>query len=732
MTEKLLQRKLSVGLTTDSGTLARAFSHGHRKLLIAIGVLGLVGTALWTDHSIRATTKGQLANHLEAILETDVEAMRLWVHPQKRLCSFVAQDEKVYAAVSALVTRGEADTTEPAFAEARGALAEAMAIRMRGLEFEDYWVATVGAEPRVVGTDRPVWLGRSLEGELATLARNVIAGKEPKVSRPLPSVVPREDEHGRLRVGRPTMMVATPVLGDGGDVVAVLALVFDPLKDFTRILALARFGESGETYAFDADGRMLNKSRFEDELRAIGLLGEEADSDSTLKVEVRDPGVDLTQGETTDTPRAEQPLTRSASAAVKGETGFDVDGYRDYRGAEVVGAWTWLEELGVGVVTEVDAAEAFAPLVKLRLAFGLLLGLLALSGAGILGLMFMAARTEVRLDKAEKTVEGMGRYRLERKIGQGGMGTVFLGHHELIQRPTAIKVFDPGDAQSKEAIARFEREVHATCQLSNPHTIAIYDFGRTPDGKFFYAMEYLAGLTLERLVEKAGPLPESRAVALLIQVCESLAEAHQHGMVHRDVKPENVLVCTRGGLYDYVKVLDFGLVKQVTGDATVAELTGAGVILGTPLYMSPEQIQGQGEIDARTDVYAIGGLAYYLLTGTPPFEGRSLLDVLQQHLKDEAESPSARASRELSVELEELVLSCLAKSPGDRPENAGAVLRRLRESELGTSWSQLKASAWWTGEGARLLDEELVDAAEAPQPTALLAELVDDAPSPEA
>src|SRR5205823_1998659 len=318
---------------------------------------------------------------------------------------------------------------------------------------------------------------------------------------------------------------------------------------------------------------------------------------SILMLELRDPGVNMAEGARPTLSRAEQPLTRLAADAVAGTNGLDIEGYRNYQGIPVVGAWTWLPEYGFGVATEMSVSEAYQPLRVLRLAFGILMGLLIVSAVAIFLFTIIVARQELAVQKAVLVAKQLGQYTLEEKIGVGGMGAVYKARHALLRRPTAIKLLEP-DKVSAIAIARFEREVQLTSQLNHPNTIAIYDFGRTPEGVFFYAMEYLDGLNLEDLVTRFGPFPEGRVIAILRQICGSLAEAHAQGLIHRDIKPANIILNHRGGQYDVVKVLDFGLAKAINSGQEL-ELTAADSIVGTPLYLAPEGVERPEELDAR-------------------------------------------------------------------------------------------------------------------------------------
>jgi hypothetical protein len=484
------------------------------------------------------------------------------------------------------------------------------------------------------------------------------------------------------------MLAAAPVRDPEGEVVAAFA--FDlGADDFTEILAVARSGETGETYAFDADGLFVSRSRFEDQLREVSLLPPSPLASSLLTLEVRDPGGDLTLGYAASLPRKAQPLTRMAADAVAGGSGVDVLGYRDYRGVLVVGAWTWLPELGIGVTTEIDAAEAYSALVALERRFAVIIGLLVLGSAGLFLYTFVLARLRTQVDE----VRQLGRYRIERRLGRGGMGTVYLASHALLRRPTAIKVLR-GDSASPENVARFEREVQVSSSLTHPNTIEIYDFGRAPDGTFYYAMEYVSGVTLGACVETDGPQPEARVLHILRQVCASIAEAHAAGLIHRDLKPSNIMLCERGGLVDFVKVLDFGLVRQEHQRQDLA-LTDVTSLTGTPLYLPPEAVQSPETLDVRADLYQLGAIAYYLVVGRHVFRGDSAFDVLAQHVGAAPVPPSAALGRPVSADLEKLILRCLEKDPAARHANAGELLASLERCQVAGRWGQAEAREWW-------------------------------------
>ena len=294
----------------------------------------------------------------------------------------------------------------------------------------------------------------------------------------------------------------------------------------------------------------------------------------------------------------------------------------------------------------------------------------------------------------------LGQYVLEEVIGQGGMGRVYRARHALLRRDTAIKLLLP-EQVGEAALLRFEREVQATARLTHPNTVAVYDYGRTPEGVFYYAMEHLDGGDLDDLVAYAGALPAGRVVFILEQVCGALQEAHAAGLVHRDVKPANMIVCERGGEGDVAKVLDFGLVKGIDAKAPAGP-PGAGGLTGTPLYMAPESITAPDDVDARSDLYAVGAVAYFLLTGGAPFRAATVAEIYAHHVHTMPEPPSVRLGAPVPPDLEAVVLRCLAKSPTDRFADAASLGRALRGCVEGPRWGQAEASAWWAGHGARL------------------------------
>jgi serine/threonine-protein kinase len=343
------------------------------------------------------------------------------------------------------------------------------------------------------------------------------------------------------------------------------------------------------------------------------------------------------------------------------------------------------------------SAAAMAPLVP---AAGLATGQAAIVvniatwSAVSVAVATIGSRVIFGLRHEAARVRRLGQYMLEEKIGEGGMGVVYRASHAMLRRPTAIKLLPPERAGDTN-LARFEREVQMTAQLSHPNTVAIYDYGRTPEGVFYYAMEFLEGVNLEELVRRDGPLPAGRVIAILSQVCGALAEAHGRGLVHRDIKPANVILTERGGEPDVAKVVDFGLVKPLASDSVAMTMSVSNVLTGTPLYMSPEAMNAPEVADPRSDLYALGAVGYFLVSGHPPFEGSTVFEVIGHHLHTTPVPPSQRTSNPVPPDLEAVILRCLRKRPEDRPLTARALRDALQQCTTAPRWTSDDAAAWW-------------------------------------
>lgn len=658
-----------------------------------IAALLFGGAGWWVHFSVEDAMRADRATDLNVIVDATVTALHVWMDDQRTSAQMIADDDHLPPLLEELAKLS--DGTPMAERNLIGAPAQqALRTRLMGRLTPIGYVGYLIVAPNgiVLAADQDAAIGKPVDGYRKQVYDEAIAGKT-TVSRPFRSPLLLADAQGRIRADLPTMTVTSPLKNAAGENIAAIGIRIRPEDQFTRILQVVRYGETGETYAFDQNGLLLSQSRFDDQLKQAGLLVDQPDAQSILSVELRDPGVNMVEGERPTIRRPEQPLTRLATEAIKGEPGFNADGYRDYRGVPRVGAWRWLKDYDFGIGTEIDVAEAFRPVYILRLAFWSLMALLALCAIGIFLGMLYISRQQRLLQKATLTAMQLGQYALGEKLGSGGMGTVYRARHSMLRRPTAIKLLNL-EKISDATIARFEREVQLTSSLNHPNTVAVFDYGRTPDGIFYYAMEYLDGFNLDDLVKKHGPLSEARMVFILKQVCGALAEAHSLGIVHRDIKPANIFLTCRGGLHDFVKVLDFGLVKTLTGGDQAA-LTNPNAVTGTPYYMSPEAVNQPDQVDTRADVYALAAVGYYLLTGTPVFDGTTVMEICLKHVRETPAPPSSRLGRTVSSDLESLLLRCLLKSPADRPRDAAELLTLLESCTVAGTWAPSDAAAWW-------------------------------------
>ncbi len=643
------------------------FRWNPRLLASSVALLLVVAAlAAYTRGRLERVAKREVLASIAAPHHAAVQALSAWAAGVTRAARSASAQVRVAAPVIACMRREPCDVT---------ALDVLLSPHVRAAGFRSYRALDLHGEVLAAGPGRrePTPLSEAEREHLREGPENAAHVLLPFLDR-----------------GEPTLLVATPLEDANG--VRFGSLLFElDLDDLGRVLHAARGGPSIETYAFDRKGRMLTESRFVAQLVRIGLLPA-GSRRSALQLEVRDPGGDLTQGFRSRVPRSAQPLTQMAASAVTGQNGSDVDGYHDYRGVDVLGVWRWLPELGLGVATEIDAADAFATLHELEQLFSILVASLALAVLASIVAMAIAEGLRRRARQAERIASRFGQYHVVRKLGEGGMGVVYLATHDRLRRPAAIKLLRR-DRVSADAVVRFEREVRTTSALTHPNTVAVYDYGRADDGTLYYAMEYLEGVDLQRMVERFGPLPPARVCWFLHQLCGSLAEAHAAGVVHRDIKPANLFVCTRGGVADTLKVLDFGIAHVGRGERL--RLSKDKSIVGTPAYMAPELFESVSLASVHADLYSVGAVAYFLLTGRPPFAGDSAEALCRAHLSQPPPPITTSTGAAIDAALERVVLGCLAKRAEARPSSALGLRGLLERAQPSPAWTSSDAEAWW-------------------------------------
>ena len=648
-------------------------------MLAALVVVALVGG--WAYTQVRGSLRELRTAGLHSLLEAESRGLQLWIDDKQRDALRWASTPQVQRDGAALAARGGAcDAAHQKAFESQIAPYTAV---------EEVSVFNlIAPDGRIISSPHPRYCGARVSADFLRRLAPVFEGRTLFVA-PL-------TERERLAAGvevseeRPLTWVEVPIRAPDGGIVAALGFGRVAADRFTGLLALTREGTTRDAYAIDERARIVTETRFAQALAAAGVPG----ADPRV-LHARDPGGDLLAGFRPAAAPAQAPLTALAHASLEqreASEGVLLDPYRNYRGAEVIGAWRWLADARLVVAVEIESGEAYGPLEYLQLAFGVLAALVLVSMTAAASTSLWAMR--VRLREARR----VGQYTLEREIGEGGMSNVYLARHAHLRRPAAVKVLKAHLA-TDEAVTRFQREAQLCSQLSHPNTVEVYDYGTTREGRWFYAMELLDGASIEDIVRATGPMPPARVVHALRQACGSLKEAHDRGWVHRDVKPNNLMLCVRAGEHDVVKVVDFGLIKQVRNPDT-RDITQYSKILGTPLYMAPERIRDPADADARADIYALGAVAWFAIAGRPAFAAETDHDVVYRVMNEPAAGLAQAAGVQLPAELESLVARCLAKERDARPAGIDEVRAVLEEVARRLPWTEADARAWWAAHAA--------------------------------
>ncbi|MEM9586561.1 MAG: protein kinase [Planctomycetota bacterium] len=689
---QLLSRRLDsilssrgTGPTTKRGTGARSIL--QRGPILATLLAILIGTVLaWITVTVRESLRELTAESLQSVVSSNVESLRLWLRERQRDAQGLLSEKAIRETAFDLVRLdqdAESAPIQPSIMRMENSL-QSRAVTAPYLG----WVVT-DVRGRVIASNHNGLVDARLPIGQDALLR-LLQGRS-TVCRPFPAPAAITESGPLTRPGGPMMLVVSPVT-ERAQSVGGFGLIMDPTKEFSQLLSITRGGRSSGTYAFDRRGTLLSQSRFEGQLRRMSLLDEDENATSVLSISIRDPQANLVLGEQATEAPTQWPLTRMADQATRGSDGFNVDGYNDYRGVPVIGAWRWLPEYEIGVASEIDVEEAFRPVAILRRSIMGLVALAILSAIGLVAVAALFRRLANRLNQSDTAVRRLGQYELSELLGCGGMGSVYRGRHHLLRRDVAIKVLE-GEQLTKRSASRFEREVQITARLRHPNTVDIYDYGRTNSGVFFYVMEFIDGITLQQLIDYYGPQSPARVINMLRQVCGSLGEAHGEGLIHRDIKPANLLLTARAGLFDLLKVLDFGLVKEVEAQAT--NLTRVESLTGTPIYVAPESVRDASTSDHRSDIYSLGAVGYALLCGKPTFDGDSSIDLCMKQLHQDPVPPSERLGKPLPADLEQVLMMCLARRPDQRPDSIVQVAEMLGECADVDTWTIAEAQHWW-------------------------------------
>ena len=603
--------------------------------------------AFWAVHRSELALKINLRSKFSTILNIEVEAIREWVESEKRLASYLAADSQL---VESVIQASDGYAT----VDSQSNLELRLKTISRKLNASNCILMT-SAGHVLAETDPGRFPGQTelLEEQFC---QSLFLGKS-TASQVLQLT-------SQDNASKPVIVIAAPIKVDDRGAVGFLAISLDASVELTRILKSSHTGATGETVVVDPAGQMVSQSRFGDALTA----GAENGFDVVNATRVQ----------------------------------FNFDEASGAQGKQILTASRWLPELGVAVITKMDLAEASAPITEIRRFLWTLCALvvvMSLSTATYRYHVYRLKRQALEKDFNRRT---LGPYELEDKVGEGGMGVVYQAKHALLRRPTAVKILPP-EKSSQASIERFEREVQFTSQLKHPNTISIYDYGRTPNGLFFYAMELLDGVNLEQLIRQQGKLSDGRVIHILRQVCQSLNEAHRLGLIHRDIKPANIMLCDQGGAVDMVKVLDFGMVRE----RSIQSSADAETLSGTPVYMAPESFSQGLQLDARVDVFAIGAVGFYLLTGRPLIDVADLDQLLNLHRTDLAEATLKELQQSLNADQERacsellgLIAACVAPNRDRRIASTAELLTGLGNCQPLRPWTVDDANSWWRSSNA--------------------------------
>ena len=618
-------------------------------LLILVSLI--LATALFTVYQSEEVLKANVANKLETILQIESEAVRQWIETETQQAMFLASDLELADSIAA-----DRAIDLPQSATSPLALEEKIHAQISNrLRNKTYVLKTFAG--KLVDSSGDSWLIDKV-GDFDDEFYTTLAAGKSTIALGIHSSDPSNGLTQR------DIIIAAPVSRSGEGIVGFLGIGYDLHDELTRVLSSSRNGKSGETIAVSDTGQLISDSRFGPSDQKLGYFPQLHRSDIQI-----------------------------SSTKIRTE----LQGQPDHRGVKSVSASRWMPRIGIGLVNKMDFAEADAPVNQIRYFVWTLMSLLLLMTLSTLIYRYYIYRLKRIAKQADLELKKLGSYELEGKIGEGGMGVVYQAKHAMMRRPTAIKILPP-EKSSQTAIERFEREVQFTSQLKHPNTISVFDYGRTENGLFYYAMELLDGVNLEQLVHQDGPLDDGRVVNVLEQVCHSIREAHSLGLIHRDIKPANIMLCDSGGAFDMVKVLDFGMVRDR------ASGTGhyGGALSGTPAYMAPECFADPDHIDERVDLFAIGAVGYFLLTGKLLFFVDSMGELLGLHRKNisalaKQQIKLIRTAGKLPVseKLIYAITNCLVNSKHERTASIDVLLSELADCEPEVPWVFTDAKAWW-------------------------------------
>ena len=656
----------------------------------------LIPTAViggWTYHAIESRLRTTVRNEMSGVAEGVALSTELYLRDKAELALSWSRQPEIRSAVETLTEVSANSPDDPEALRSHPAVDE-IALQLRRLaDSEDVKFVFWDSRLRTIASwtrDRsdvglPVAPGGAGNLSRAFSGQTVLFGPE-RLADDIPGFVPETQQ--------PVVGVIVPIRSDDDRIIAAMLIRglrwYEGLNELFREYSVA----SGvDCYAVSDRSVMLTASPRAVALAAGGLL-DVVPGDIAAKMRIVDPGTDDLSPQT-PVQRDVEKLTLAAAdlrawtpATPRGTVRDEP--YPNYAGQSVVGTTRWLPRWGLGVIVEQSASTAFAPLRLVRNSYLLLASLLGLSS------IVAAGRIAKKSIDEAAAVHPLSRYDVMETIGSGGMGMVYRARHRHLGRDAALKILR-GDRHHPEDSLRFDREAKMASALMNPHSVTIYDYGRSPEGDAYCVMEYLRGLTLHQVVARSGMQPIGRVLSILQQCCDALGEAHHHGLCHRDIKPHNIMLSLDATMGDWVVVFDYGLAKPLETPANMFETTET-IWAGTPMYMAPERFRNPSHLDPRSDLYALGAVGYTLLTGRPPYLNSEPESLFQLILN--AEPINMELHREdLPPELSRLIRSMMAKDIDDRPRDAAEIAEQLDALKKLHPWSAIEAKQWWNLHG---------------------------------
>ncbi len=492
---------------------------------------------------------------------------------------------------------------------------------------------------------------------------------------------------------KPMMAIIVPITDSTGRVIAALQVdginIYD---DFNRVFMNVSLAGELDAYAVNEDGVMVTDSPRALAMAAMNQLDVDR-NEVAAALRVADPGIELNTNNVGSFQRSTSPLTVAVAEATNGGSNVRIAPYKNYAGIDVVGAWRWHPDWSLGVIIERDADVVFAPAKIVRYGFVLLGSVLFLTA-------FAAAARIASTSTAEHAaIHPLSRYEIQEELGSGGMGVVYRARHRQLGRDAALKVLS-GDRRHKEDRLRFDREARLAASLSNPHSVMIYDYGQSEDGEAYCVMELLKGLTLQQVVARSGFQPVGRTLSIISQMCDALAEAHSLNLLHRDIKPQNVMLSLDASVGDWAVVFDYGLAKPLSPVSGVYQ-TSETLWSGTPMYMSPERFRDPNAMDPRSDLYSVGCVAYYLLSGRAPFIECDPESMFALILSEQPISIAIHRNEPIPADVNQVVMKCMAKHADDRFASINELSRVIDQLRIQYPWSVDEARVWWKLHGGK-------------------------------